>query len=183
MTGHRSEADLAARFDDLARDDAIAVLLTCLNARSWAEAVVSGRPYASAADLDRAALAAAEALDDAALDSALAAHPRIGDRPAGPGAEASFSRAEQSGVDPTDQDVAGRLRAGNLAYEERFGHVFLIRAAGRTAEEILAALEARLRNDPATERRTIRDELGQIAVLRLHQQLDRSPGTATGARA
>jgi 2-oxo-4-hydroxy-4-carboxy-5-ureidoimidazoline decarboxylase len=108
-------------------------------------------------------------MDDAALTSALAAHPRIGERPTG--ATAAFSRSEQSGVDAADLDVAERLRRGNAAYEERFGHVFLIRAAGRSAEEILAELSERLTHDPASERTVVRHQLGQIAVLRLHQQL------------
>ena len=60
-----------------------------------------------------------------------------------------------------------RLRAANEAYEERFGRVFLIRAAGRSAAEILAALESRLTNDDATERRVVADQLRQIALLRL----------------
>lgn len=177
MTGLERD-DLAARFGRLATDDATALLLRCLHAPSWAQAVLSGRPYASTADLDRAAVAAATSMDDAALAQALAAHPRIGERPAGSGAEASFSRAEQSGVDQEDQDVAGRLRAGNLAYEERFGHVFLIRAAGRSGEEILSALERRLHNDPATEREIVKQQLGEIAVLRLHQQLAGATGRA-----
>ena len=57
--------------------------------------------------------------------------------------------------------------AGNQAYEERFGQVFLIRAAGRSAEEILAALESRLTNDEKTEQSIVADQLRQIALLRL----------------
>ena len=60
-----------------------------------------------------------------------------------------------------------RLRAGNEAYEERFGRVFLIRAAGRSAEEILAALESRLSNDEDTEQAIVADQLREIALLRL----------------
>ena len=59
------------------------------------------------------------------------------------------------------------LRAGNLAYEERFGHVFLICATGRSAPDMLAALHARLSHDPATEREVVRDELRRIVALRL----------------
>lgn len=67
----------------------------------------------------------------------------------------------------TDADVQSRLVDGNRAYEKRFGHVFLIRAAGRSSEEILAALEERLTNDPETEKAVMADQLRQIAVLRL----------------
>lgn len=85
--------------------------------------------------------------------------------------DAAHSRREQSGVDTSDADVAERLRAGNRAYEERFGHVFLIRAAGRSAAEILSALDERLGNDPATERRVVAEQLREIAVLRLEKEL------------
>ena len=87
--------------------------------------------------------------------------PRIGERG---GAQ---SQREQSGVDPTAGDTAARLKAGNEAYEERFDRVFLIRAAGRDAEEILSQLERRLQNDDETERAETVDNLRQIALLRL----------------
>ena len=90
-------------------------------------------------------------LDDDELEAALARHPRIGER-AGAGHDAAFSAREQSGVDRSDADVAARLADGNRAYEERFDRVFLIRAAGRDAAEILAELERRLDNDDETER-------------------------------
>jgi 2-oxo-4-hydroxy-4-carboxy-5-ureidoimidazoline decarboxylase len=75
-----------------------------------------------------------------------------------------MSQTEQAGVDPAD---AGRLREANLAYEQRFGRVFLVRAAGRTSAEILAELERRLGNDDATEREETVAALRDIALLRL----------------
>nr|WP_219996175.1 2-oxo-4-hydroxy-4-carboxy-5-ureidoimidazoline decarboxylase [Nocardioides humi] len=89
--------------------------------------------------------------------------PRIGERG---GAQ---SRREQSGVDPAAGDTASRLAAGNAAYEERFGRVFLIRAAGRDAEAILGELERRMRNDDEAERAETVDNLRQIALLRLEE--------------
>jgi 2-oxo-4-hydroxy-4-carboxy--5-ureidoimidazoline (OHCU) decarboxylase len=46
-----------------------------------------------------------------------------------------------------------RLARANVDHEARFKHVFLISAAGRSADEILAALTDRLGNDPDTELR------------------------------
>jgi 2-oxo-4-hydroxy-4-carboxy-5-ureidoimidazoline decarboxylase len=63
--------------------------------------------------------------------------------------------------------VQAGLRAGNVAYEERFGHVFLICATGMSAASVLAALQARLGHDPAAERAVVRDELMKIVRLRL----------------
>lgn len=172
-----SAADQAARFNGLNADEARSLLMHCLEAEAWAELVLAGRPYETTRQLVEVAEGAASAMDDAALESALAGHPRIGERPTGAGTSASFSRSEQSGVDPADQDVSARLRAGNLAYEEKFGQVFLIRAAGRSAAEILAALDQRMTNDAHTERQVVKEQLGQIAVLRLGQQLAAEPGT------
>jgi 2-oxo-4-hydroxy-4-carboxy-5-ureidoimidazoline decarboxylase len=78
-----------------------------------------------------------------------------------------MSRSEQAGVDPADAAIAEALAAGNRAYEEKFGRVFLIRAAGRTAPEILSALNERLDNTPAQEDAIVAQQLREIALLRL----------------
>jgi 2-oxo-4-hydroxy-4-carboxy-5-ureidoimidazoline decarboxylase len=133
-------------------------LLGCLSVPRWADEVLSGEPYADRSALLVAADAAARSLSDPELDQALSAHPRIGERG---GAQ---SQREQAGVDAS---AADRLAAGNEAYEERFGRVFLIRAAGRDADEILAELERRLANTDDAERAETVDNLRQIALLRL----------------
>ncbi len=63
--------------------------------------------------------------------------------------------------------VADAIAAGNAAYEERFGRVFLIRAAGRSPEQILAELRRRLGNDDDAEAREALGQLAEIAILRL----------------
>ncbi|WP_344113998.1 2-oxo-4-hydroxy-4-carboxy-5-ureidoimidazoline decarboxylase [Nocardioides humi] len=138
-------------------------LLACLAVPRWADDVLAGMPYDDAPALLSAAAAAARSLSGTELDQALASHPRIGERG---GAQ---SRREQSGVDPAAGDTASRLAAGNAAYEERFGRVFLIRAAGRDAEAILGELERRMRNDDEAERAETVDNLRQIALLRLEE--------------
>jgi 2-oxo-4-hydroxy-4-carboxy-5-ureidoimidazoline decarboxylase len=110
---------------------------------------------------------------------ALAAHPRIGERAAGAGREAAWSRAEQSAARSADERTAADLAAANAAYEAKFGYVFLIRAAGRTAAQVLAAALDRLDHDELTEQAIVRDELGQIVRLRLDKLL---AGLAEGTR-
>ncbi len=68
-------------------------------------------------------------------------------------------------------DTARRLAEGNAAYEARFDRVFLIRAAGRDAEQRLAELDRRLANDDDAERAETVDNLRQIALLRLEAAL------------
>src|SRR5215218_8501158 len=144
-----STTDLRA-FNDLPDAEARERLLTCLAVPRWADEVLAGRPYADRDGLADSASRVAATLSDAELEEALSRHPRIGDE-ASVGQDAAFSRREQAGVAGADPAVAERLAEGNRAYEEKFGHVFLIRAAGRDATEILSELERRLSNDEATE--------------------------------
>jgi len=158
-------------FNRLPPEQAREALLACAHVGRWADEVTAGRPYASVEDAARAALDAADPWTDEEVDAALARHPRIGERAQGESADASMSRSEQAGVDTSDDDVTRRLAEGNRAYEERFGHVFLIRAAGRSAEEILEQLTERLGNDAETERANAARNLREIAALRLKGML------------
>lgn len=141
-------------------------LLACADVPSWAETLLAGRPYADRDELEAAADKAAREFTPADVDRALAAHPRIGERAEGEGAEAAWSRAEQSTVS-RDSRTEQALADGNRAYEERFGRVFLVCATGLSAEEILASLQTRLGHDDVTERAVVADELRKIALLRL----------------
>jgi 2-oxo-4-hydroxy-4-carboxy-5-ureidoimidazoline decarboxylase len=155
------------RFDDLPEDDARQLLLRCLSAPDWAERVLAARPYGTKEQLVAAADRATRELSEDDVRAALAGHPRIGER-AATGHNTAASAQEQSGVEAGDHE---RLVEGNLAYEERFGHVFLIRAAGRSGQEILGELERRLDNPPEVEHEEMLDNLRQIALLRLGQEV------------
>ena len=134
---------------------------------AWTDAVIAGRPYASVDELADSAQAAARLWTRRDLDAALAHHPRIGERAAGTGAGAAASRREQSSMTDADRDVVHAIARGNAAYEQRFGRVFLIRAAGRSPAEMLAELRRRLDNDDDTEASEALGQLAQIALLRL----------------
>lgn len=149
------------------REDVLAALLTCARLPRWAAEVADARPYAAVDDVLRVARDAASPWTAQEVDAALAGHPRIGERAAGAGAEARMSASEQAVVADAADDVQQAIAAGNVAYERRFGHVFLIRAAGRTPEEILAALTERMLNDPVREREIAVEQLRDIALLRL----------------
>lgn len=136
-------------------------LLACCAARRWADELLARRPYHDLAGLRRVSHTVLESLTWDDVAEALGSHPRIGERATGTGREAAWSRDEQSGVGTAD------LVAGNVAYEERFGHVFLICATGLSGETMLAALRERLGNDPDTERDVVRAELAKIVDLRL----------------
>lgn len=153
-------------FNAMDAEAAAEVVRPCADIDSWVDAVVAGRPYPDLGALLSYADTQARRWTGPEVEQALADHPRIGERHQGSGASAAMSGREQGGV-ATDEDVQARLAAGNAAYEERFGRIYLVRAAGRSAEEILALLEDRLRNDPETELRVTSGQLREIALLRL----------------
>ena len=94
-------------------------------------------------------------------------HLRIGDRAANGG----MSAAEQSGAAAASDQVRQGLAEGNLAYEKRFGHIFLICASGLSGQEMLTQLRARLGNDQDAERAVVRAELLKITRLRMTKLL------------
>lgn len=158
---------LLHHFHALNDADATAVVRVWADVPGWVDAVVAGRPYASVDALAAYAgdLAAAWSPDD--LAAALHAHPRIGATVAGDGADAAASRREQGSMASAADDDIAAIAAGNAAYEERFGRVFLIRAAGRIPAEMRAELERRLTNDPTAETIESTRQLAEIALLRL----------------
>ena len=159
-------------FNSLPTERVTADLLACCAAPTWAAAVAAGRPYPGLAELIRTADAAARALSWADVAGALAAHPRIGERVSGDAREAVWSRREQAGAANADEATKAALVAANREYEERFGHVFLIFASGRTDAEMLAAARQRLGNDESIERLIVAEELRRIALLRLERLID-----------
>jgi OHCU decarboxylase len=159
-------------FNALSEGEARRQLATCLDVPRWIDEVLSKRPYADTSALIETARASATALTEDEVEAALARHPRIGEQ-AGAGHDAEFSSNEQAGVDRSDVDLARSLAVGNAEYERRFDRVFLIRAAGRSAEEILAELDRRLANTDAAEFAEVVEQLGQIAILRLEEVIKR----------
>jgi 2-oxo-4-hydroxy-4-carboxy-5-ureidoimidazoline decarboxylase len=149
-------------FNAAPQPQAAAEMLACCASRRFAAAMAAGRPYPS----QEAALAAVEAVFESLawpdVLEAMDAHPRIGARVSGQ------SAAEQAGV---ADDSRAALLAGNAAYEERFGHVFLICATGLTGAQMLAALRQRLENDESSERVVAAAELRKITVLRVRKAL------------
>ena len=156
-------------FNDEPADQAVQALRACNAAPRFAAELVAARPYPDADALVARAEEVARALPWDEVSMALAAHPRIGDRPEGSSAEAEASRREQSSMSDADADTRAALVDGNHAYEERFGHVFLIRAAGRSPDEMLAELRRRLENDAEAEQREATEQLAQISALRVRE--------------
>jgi 2-oxo-4-hydroxy-4-carboxy-5-ureidoimidazoline decarboxylase len=148
--------------------DAARQVRSCCASTAWAAALADERPIADVDTMCEVSERITAGLAWTEVMAALAGHPRIGQAPSGNGREAASSRREQSGV-ADDPGLVAALAEGNRAYEERFGHVYLVRAAGRSGQEMLALLHERLSNDDATEQDVVRRQLAEITSLRLRR--------------
>ena len=102
-------------------------------------------------------------LTEADLAEAMAGHPPIGrPKPGDP-----TSAREQRGMAGASAELKAEMLELNLAYQEQFGHVFLICATGLTGEQMRDAVRIRIGNSPEQEREIVRTELGKINRIRL----------------
>lgn len=157
-----------ARFNALDEHAALAALHEACASTTWARRLLAGRPYATADALYAASDAATAELTATDLDEAMAGHPPIGrPRPGDPA-----SAREQSGMTGAPDALKAEMLELNLAYQEKFGHVFLICATGRTGEQMRDAVRERLGKAPEREREIVRTELGKINRIRLARLAD-----------
>ncbi|MDL5204578.1 2-oxo-4-hydroxy-4-carboxy-5-ureidoimidazoline decarboxylase [Streptomyces sp. ALI-76-A] len=157
-----------ARFNALEEHAAFAALHEVCASTAWAERLLAARPYATADELYAASDTATAELTAGDLAEAMAGHPPIGrPRPGDP-----TSAREQRGMAGASDRLKAEMLELNLAYQEKFGHVFLICATGRTGEQMRDAAVERLGNPPEREREIIRTELGRINRIRLARFAD-----------
>jgi 2-oxo-4-hydroxy-4-carboxy-5-ureidoimidazoline decarboxylase len=163
----------AATLDAATDAEARAMLDRCCGSTRWASAMTARRPFGSDAALFAAADEEWARLDRDDVLEALAHHPRIGanvdELRKKYASTASWAASEQAGAAAASDDVLHALRDANARYDARFGYVFVVCATGKTAAEMLAILEARLENDPATELRVAAAQQHLITRLRLEK--------------
>jgi OHCU decarboxylase len=159
--------DGLVRFNALSREEAEAQLRRCGGSGQWARAMAAARPLLTREAAWEAADRAWSGLDRDGWLEAFGSHPRIGDRTVS-GREAE----EQAGARSASERVRDALARGNRAYEERFGHIYVVCASGRSAEEMLLLLEERLGNDPDAELAVAAAEHRKITRLRLEKLLE-----------
>ena len=158
--------------DSAPRPEAIERLKACCGAERWAIAMADHRPFGDLDHLIEAAEAEWTALAPADWREAIDHHPRLGgvDLTARRfDATRSLSEGEQAGVLDAAEATRRTLADAQREYEDRFGFIFVIRASGRSAAEILSELERRMANDPEIELAVAARELTAIARLRLER--------------
>ncbi len=154
------------RLNSADRESALRMLTSLCGSGRFASKVRENRPFASERDLIRAAEDAFEEMRPDDWLEAFCAHPRIGDRGA-----AGRAAVEQAGALAAPAAVLERFTAANTEYEKRFGHLFIVCASGRSAEEMLEGLEERLVNPPTREMEIAVAEQRKITRLRIGRLL------------
>ncbi|UQA92389.1 2-oxo-4-hydroxy-4-carboxy-5-ureidoimidazoline decarboxylase [Streptomyces halobius] len=163
-----------SRFNTADDGTAEAALHEVCASRAWGNRILAQRPYATTEALFAASDAAMGELTADDLAEAMAGHPPIG-RPK-PGDPASAR--EQRGMAGASDALKAEMLELNLAYQEKFGHVFLICASGRTGEQMRDAIRNRIDNTPEQEREIVRRELGKINRIRLSRIAELAEGDA-----
>jgi OHCU decarboxylase len=159
----------------LSPPEAEAEFLKCCGSKNWARCMVGHRPFANFDDLLIKSDRIWWSLEQADWLEAFRSHPRIGETKANQATSAvarAWSEQEQAGVKSAGHDTMQTLAAANSEYERRFGYIFIVCASGKSSEEMLAILQARLNNDPDSELRVAAEEQRKITRLRLNKLVD-----------
>ena len=145
---------------------------TCCVSTRWIEAMIESRPFAS---VDIMLEVSSQIWQQSSREDILQAfegHPRIGDVESLQKKYANTSALaghEQAGMTDADKETMQRMASLNTEYFDKFGFIFIVCASGKTAQQMLALLEARLPNDPVTELSIAAQEQGKITLLRLQK--------------
>ncbi len=154
----------------MSRADAYATLLQCCAATRWVDAVLDLRPYSSVEGLLQAAKNCWSSMEEPDYLEAFDGHPKIGD-PASLKAKYAATHTmasnEQASVQQANEKIIMDLASCNQAYEDKFGFIFIICATGKSADEMLSSIKARLVSNREKELQLAAMEQGKITSLRI----------------
>jgi OHCU decarboxylase len=163
------------RLNSLPASEAESELLKCCSSRRWAQEMVQSRPFTSSSELTTKAEQIWWAMKPADWLEAFHSHPRIGEKKAAaPTSDQSkrWSETEQMAVSNAATQTLQALATLNREYEEKFGYIFIVCATGKSSEEMLRILRARLENSADEELRNAAAEQAKITQLRLKKLID-----------
>lgn len=166
-----------SRFNRMETAAALEMISRCCGSTRWAERMVAARPFCSLDQLSAAADTHWRAMKRRDLLEAFRSHPRIGRPDSAGGARTNTHRmaaAEQSGAAQASPRTLELLAQYNHAYEKKFGFIFIVCATGRSAEQMLRLLRARIGNDRNSEIANAAGEQRKITQLRIHKLFARA---------
>jgi OHCU decarboxylase len=163
------------KLNSFSSTQATSEFLKCCGSQNWAQQMDAARPYATVDELVSRAEDVWWRLTKSDWLEAFRSHPKIGEKKAAASTAVEakrWSAEEQSGIRDSAQQTLADLEKLNRAYELKFGYIFIVCASGKTSEEMLALLRARLNNMTDDEIRVAAGEQAKITGLRLQKLLD-----------
>ena len=143
-----SNYDLIA-LNNLTDNELMNQFLSCCGCNAWCKLMINLKPFHSIEQILEEGNNCWWQLNEEDWKVAFSAHPKIGEKKLD---KNSWENNEQSGINnSTEFTILNKLEKLNYKYEKKFGFIFLIYASGKTAEEMLSALEERINNDAETE--------------------------------
>lgn len=149
-------------------------LTHCCGSSAWVQAMMQHKPFASKETLLHLAEELWQQTTPADWREAFLHHPKIGDIESLQkkfASTAKWAAGEQGAVKEASRSVIEALANGNDLYEQKFGFIFIVCATGKSAEEMLALLQARLPNSTEEELKIAMLEQQKITQLRLKKLL------------
>jgi allantoicase len=164
-------AEALRRLNAMVEEEAVAIFADCCGATRWAQRMAAARPFAGT---ERLRATADKCFGELAREDwleAFRAHPRIGEKQAAAQSAESrrWSEQEQAPARAARAEAFAALAEANRAYEAKFGHIFIVCAAGKSAEEMASLCCERMGNDPEKELRVAAEEQRRITHLRLEK--------------
>jgi 2-oxo-4-hydroxy-4-carboxy-5-ureidoimidazoline decarboxylase len=162
-------------FNGLPIKAAQAELERCCGSKRWVAEMIEARPFISQGALLDSAGRVWRRLSPADWQEAFSHHPQIGAQTGAAKSDSKLARTsdwaseEQKGTANASAQTLKKLADGNIAYQARFGYIFLVCATGKSAEEMLGLLEARMSNSPETELKIAAAEQEKITQIRLEK--------------
>lgn len=152
--------------DAMSEQDVAAAFRSCCGSSRWVDGMTDRRPFRSRGAVMKAADEEWSKCTSRDWLEAFSHHPRIGDQQA----EGSAA-AEQAGARNADESTRDELLAINRAYEEKFGHIYIVCATGKSADDMLQIARGRMSNNADTELRIAAEEQRKILHIRLSKLL------------
>ena len=149
-------------------------LTKCCGASIWVEKMASLFPFSAKEHLMQKADEVWNSLAKKDWVEAFRHHPKIGDSKSLKEKfdnTAKWAAGEQASVQQASQQTIEALAKGNKEYEDKFGYIFIVCATGKSAEEMLHILKARLPNKPEEEIKIAAAEQAKITRIRLEKLL------------
>lgn len=149
-------------------------LRKCCGAEAWVEEMNGAFPFSNKEALLQKADDVWNHLNEDDWLEAFSHHPKIGDVASLKekfANTAKWAAGEQASVQQASQQTLEELAKGNSDYEAKFGYIFIVCATGKSADEMLQLLKARLPNKKEDEIKLAAAEQAKITKLRLEKLL------------